>query len=583
MAKHTDKPSPSTSLTRPGKPSALPMLVVLLAAIFAMGRVVNNDFLWWDDNVNIHHNPDMNPPTFQSVIKYWWTPSQALYIPVTYSIWGILALMARLRVPGEFGIQLNPMIFHGASVLVHAGAAALVFELLCQLRIKRWAAMLGAVLFAVHPVQVETVAWAAGLKDLLCGFFAILSLLLYVRFRHAEEKPDSPLDRRKARLFYVFAILCFILGMLSKPTAMVTPAMAAAIDLWLLRRPIRKIVRALWPWFILSIGCMVLTRIVQQAQVLGVPLHDRPLIAAFSVAFYLYKLIWPVSLGFDYGWMPQRVLAVRWLGLICAVPVVLGIALWILRRRMPCVWVGFALFIIGMLPVAGFVPFLFQFYSTVADHYLYLPMVGVAMAAGWLISQSRSSIIIGIYSVVLAVLSVRSIAQAGYWYDDVALCTHTLAISPTSAASHNNLGVLLDRRGNLLEAARHLKQSIDLRPQYNLSRQNYVWVLARLNRINEAIAEIEEVIRINPTLPPPLRTNIVEEHYLLAMALMNLHRYAEAIPHFEATLRLQPNHPNAAAELAEARRKLAESNARPPAGSASEEQRHPNTLPATRP
>jgi hypothetical protein len=547
-------------------PSAWPLLVVLLAAVFTMGRVVNNDFLWWDDNVNIHHNPDMNPPTFQSVIKYWWTPSQALYIPITYSIWGILAWMARLRVADDMGIQLNPMVFHAASVLVHAATAGLVFALLCRLRIKHAAAMLGAVLFAVHPVQVETVAWAAGLKDLLCGFFSVLSLLLFVRYRETGE-------RSKAGWLLVGAIAAFVLGMLSKPTAMVTPALAGVIDLWLLRTPVKKTALTLWPWFVLSIGCMVLTRIVQQAQVLGIPWHERPLVAGFAVSFYLYKLIWPAHLGFDYGWLPQRVLELRWIWMISAMPVLLGVTLWILRWRMPYLWVGFALFVIGMLPVAGFVPFLFQFYSTVADHYLYLPMVGVALSAAWLVSRVSSPALVGVCGVVLGVLSVRSIAQAGYWYDDVALCNHTIDISPRSAASHNNLGVLMDRRGNLLEAAKHLKMSIDLRPQSNLSRQNYVWVLARLNRIDEAIAQIEEIIRINPTLPPPLRTNMVDEHYFLAMALMNLHRYAEAIPHFEATLRLKPDHPTAAAELEIARRKLAESSATRPA----------STAPATQP
>jgi hypothetical protein len=459
------------------------------------------------------------------------------------------------------GIQLNPMVFHAASVLVHAATAALVFALLCELRIKRWAAMLGGVLFAVHPVQVETVAWAAGLKDLLCGFFAILSLLLYVRYRESGEQ-------KTAKWFYIGAIAAFVLGMLSKPTAMVTPAMAGVIDLWLLRKPVKKVALALWPWFVLSMGCMVVTRIVQQAQVLGVPWHDRPLVAGFSVAFYLYKLIWPAHLGFDYGWLPQRVLELRWIWVISAIPLLLGVILWILRRRYPYLWAGFALFVIGMLPVAGFVPFLFQFYSTVSDHYLYLPMVGVAMTGAWGVSKITSPAVVGVCGVVLAVLSVRSIAQAGYWFDDFVLCNHTIEINPGSSAAHNNLGVLLTRQGKLLEAARHLKKSIELRPQSNLSRANYVWALAGLNRIDEAIAEIEEIIRINPTLPPQLRVNMVDEHYYLAMALMNLHRYAEAIPHFEAALRLKPDHPTAATELAKARQKLAESTTTRPATTA---------------
>ena len=179
---------------------AYPLLLVIVT-ILVFGRIATNDFTYWDDAGTIHHNPRLNPPTAQKVLWYWGHSELGLYIPVTYSVWGILAAAARLDAPDEFDIALNPWLFHAASLIVHLGSVLLVFQILRRVIGRDGPSFVGALLFAIHPLQTETVAWASGLKDLLCGFFALLAIWEYMKFA------DESSERR--RLHYVLALVAF--------------------------------------------------------------------------------------------------------------------------------------------------------------------------------------------------------------------------------------------------------------------------------------------------------------------------------------------------------------------------------------
>src|SRR6266850_1541204 len=162
--------------------STVYLVVIVVITVVVFGRIAGDDFMYWDDSGTIHHNPRMNPPTVEKILWYWSHPEMGLYIPVTYTVWGGIAAMARLDRADEFGIRLNPWLFHSASILVHVGSALMVFLILRRLVKSDGASLVGALVFALHPVQVEAVAWASGLKDLLCGFFALLSIWHYMRF-----------------------------------------------------------------------------------------------------------------------------------------------------------------------------------------------------------------------------------------------------------------------------------------------------------------------------------------------------------------------------------------------------------------
>src|SRR4051812_21001123 len=168
--------------------SSIYFVVIGLAVVLVFGRIATNDFTWWDDSGTIHHNPLLNPPTVKNVLWYWSHSDRGLYMPVTFTVWAGIAAIARLQGADEFGISLNPWLFHSASIVVHAGSAMLGFLILRRLIKRDGASLAGAILFAVHPVQVETVAWASGLKDLLCGLFALLAIWEYMQFID-EKRP----------------------------------------------------------------------------------------------------------------------------------------------------------------------------------------------------------------------------------------------------------------------------------------------------------------------------------------------------------------------------------------------------------
>jgi protein O-mannosyl-transferase len=166
----------------PGRSVAF-VLVIALAVAATFGRSIDHAFVYWDDHETIAHNDDFVRPTLAGVLRYWWTPRQELYIPVTYTFWGVLAFVSE-RDDGT----LDPRVYRAANLALHATSAGLVFLILRRLVTSDLAALAGALLFAVHPVQVESVAWTSGAKDLLSGALSLAAILLYLRASDAEGR-----------------------------------------------------------------------------------------------------------------------------------------------------------------------------------------------------------------------------------------------------------------------------------------------------------------------------------------------------------------------------------------------------------
>ena len=164
----------------------LPAIGVAVLALVVMAPLCGHDFTNWDDDKTVRGNPDFNPPSFAGVTRYWREPFMDLYVPVTYMVWAVVAGVAH-----EPSRGLDPHVFHTFNVLLHAANAAMAFLLLRRLvgADRTWAAFAGAVLFAVHPVQVETVGWISGMKDLLCGLLTLVALWSYVAF--AQRAPNG--------------------------------------------------------------------------------------------------------------------------------------------------------------------------------------------------------------------------------------------------------------------------------------------------------------------------------------------------------------------------------------------------------
>lgn len=471
--------------------------LIVLAVLATFGRVASHEFTWWDDRMTIGANERFNPPTIDSLWFYWTHSEHGLYVPVTQTAWWALAHLARLEVPDERGIALNPWLYHGFNVAVHAISGLLAFALLRRLLGNDAGALVGSLLFALHPVQVETVSWASGTKDLLAWCFVLATLLAHLR-GHDAERPTAAVAWRAV------AALLAILAMLSKPTAIVLPLLALAIDRVALRRDWRTAIGTVAPWLAAAIVVAWVTSRAQPApQVPDVPLHLRPLVAMDAVAFYLKQVAWPMDLAIDHGRRPAHVLSHWWGYVTWIAPVALAAALLLLRRRAPLLLLAGCMFVIPLLPLLGFRKFLFQYFSTVAEHYLYFSLLGVGLAAGWTVvaathasSRRRSRLLAFAWSAILVLLAVRSFLQAATWRDDFTLFGHALRINPRSFLSYNNLGYAYLLQYDIASAERHFRRAVEIEPEFPVYRRNLAEALIRLGRAEEGIAELDESLRL---------------------------------------------------------------------------------------
>lgn len=513
------------------------LLLLIFIVLLTLGRICGHGFTGWDDTLTISQNLSFNPPTLQGVLHYWYTPELSLYIPVTYCAWGALAFLSSI---GAAQPTPNPWIFHTASVLVHATSALVVFLLLMRLLRNASAAFLGAAIFAVHPLQVEAVAWASGLKDLLCGFFSIAAIFFYV---------TAVQNQHRRRTSYALGMISLGLALLSKPTAIATPLLVWVVDYWLLRRTLRENIKWLWPWFVMVIPIAVIARVVQDvAGVPLTPLWTRPLVYSDAMAFYLWKIFWPVHLGIDYARTPVYAMQQGWIYWTWILPAVVAALVFVSRRR----WLigGSLLFLVGWLPVSGLSGFLFQYYSTVADHYMYLPMLGVAVAAAYRMNENPN--LTKLLASVVVLLGVGSFVQAGYWRDDRTLYEHVLAISPRSHAAHTNLARLMMAEGDCTDAERELDEATRLQPTYYQGWESLAQLQTLRGRFDLALAAEKRAINARKALPARTAASFPSELDFYGELLMKNGQRTEAIQQFERAIALNANFEQAKKDLRKA-------------------------------
>jgi tetratricopeptide (TPR) repeat protein len=443
-----------------------PALILIAATLAAFWPVCINDFTTWDDTGNVAQNIRLNPVTLDGVVYFWTHPHMAIYIPLTYTVWGVLASVARVA-PDASGISLNPYIFHAANLFVHLISALVAFRLLEVLTRRTWPAVAGALLFALHPVQVESVAWVAGMKDVLCGALSLVALWQYVLFASPDDPGQEPRTAVIRRIHYAAATLAFVLAMLAKPSGMTVPLAALMVDRFLLHRPWRKIAMALLPWLILALACAIVAKLAQPVTTApdGGRIWARPLLAGEALAFYLFKLVWPARLAVQYHQSPEVILAGRWFWIAWLVPATLAILGWLYRKRWPWLLVSFGLLVAATLPVLGLVPFQFERLSLVADHYLYLAMIGPALAVSFLLASVRATQVAAIIcSAALGVLAVRSNLQTWHWRDTVTLFTHELTVNPYSEVAYNGLADRAIADKDPVRAEQLARQATELNP-----------------------------------------------------------------------------------------------------------------------
>lgn len=601
MSDHSSEQALSNRTTGAGTAWTAGAVFLLVAVtVLVFGKVCSHEFTWWDDPMTLHHNPRYNPPSGEKIAETWKEPVDGLYAPVTYSYWGAMAYLAERKGTDRVGIHLDARVFHAGSLILHLASVLVIFSILRLLSGHLGASLAGAMLFAVHPLQVETVAWASGAKDVLCGLLSLCAIYQYILFTRAENKS-------RARVYYIGGAVVLLLAMLAKPSAMVVPVIVAALDGLVLKRNWRKAARTAGGWLVLIAPLAVIARFAQTTtDVAHVAIWQRPLIAADAIAFYFGKLVWPVGLTPDYGRRPGLVLQMwggAWPYLIWLVPAAVAVLAWRSRARRPSLLAGLVIFVAGFGPVLGLTPFMFQYTSSVADHYVYLPMFGVALGATGFLTRLatvpleavripegfpryRGRVLAGVCSIMLVMLGVRSFVQLGYWQNDQTIWAHTMEVSPGSFNAPTNLAAALGRQGYVMgrdgedeqekghakEAAALfaerrrcyegavalLEKAIVIKPDYITARHNAFLNYLRLGETQKAVDHLEAMLAANEKLPAGARSNFTTYHDAAGNLWMKLGQYDKAAAHFETVLAKVPDHVEAKKELEKAREWMAE-------------------------
>lgn len=420
----------------PARRMPAPPLLLFVMTVAAFSPVLGHHFIEsWDDRTAILANPDYNPPHWRNLIHYWTRPPAKglFYVPVTYTLWGAAAFVARHSAPP--GVPFDPRFFYAINLVAHAGSAAMAFLILRELVRPVWAAWAGAAFFALHPIQVEAVANAWGMYTPLSAAFAFFAMWQYLRWSDRTHG-DDPRERAAAWRNYAAACAGFALALLTKPTVAAVPLMLGAIELGLRGRKWRAVVWALGPWLAAAAAVAWFNQRIPATGRVYVPdIWLRPMVPLDAITFYLAKILVPLNLCMDYGRTPWSVAGKPAVHLTCVVGVALIVFAWRVRRRWPYAATAFAVFVAALIPVSGIVPFTFQYYSTVADRYAYLAMLGPALGVAALCARFRGRAAAFFASFGLLVLGSLSVVQLRYWVDDWRMAAHTLAANPRSVAA----------------------------------------------------------------------------------------------------------------------------------------------------
>lgn len=505
-------------------------LCLVLLTWIVYQPVVRHGFVNFDDGLYVTGNRHVQKGLTWEGFLWAWKANVA-------SNWHPLTLLSHMLDCELHGMEAGG--HHLTNLLLHLANVWLLFEVLRRMTGAVGPSALVAALFAIHPTHVESVAWIAERKDVLSGFFFVLTLGAWHRWARA---------RRRAS--YLLAVFLFACGLLSKPMVVTLPCVLLLLDVWPLGRlrpgEIRS-ARELWaglrplliekiPLFALSAASSAVTVYAQQgslATLTAVSLGRRVGNALVSYVAYLGKTFWPAKLAAFYP-LPPDIPLWKALAAGALLAAITGLALWRLRRQ-PYLAVGWLWFLGMLVPVIGFVQVGRQ---AMADRYTYLPSIGLFLAVVWGMAElaarwrvPRAALAGGSLAVV-AGLSVAAHAQVGTWKDSLTLFRHAIAVTENNYLAHLNVAVSLSRQGDEAGARPHFREVLRLHPNLAEAHAAYATGLRRWGKSAEALPYARRAVGLKPER--------ARYRQMLGLILEDLGRRDEAVAQLRKAVELNP-------------------------------------------
>ena len=516
-------------------------LGLFLGTLLLFSRAMSFGFTNYDDPRYLTNNPHVQAGLTWEGLRWACTGKVDYWHPLTW-----ISHMVDWQLYGDRAYG-----HHLTSALWHALNAVLVFLVARRLTGAFWTSALCAALFAWHPLRVESVVWITERKDVMSGFFFLLTVWIYTGYAEKHRANDA-----SALRYYGLTLGAFACGLMCKPTLVALPVVLVLLDFWPLRRfasaagaaPAEK--SATWstsarPWmglllekvplFLLSAAASVVTILLQEdtgAFTLSLPFSARLANAVVSVPRYLGKFFWPFNLTVCYPhpghWPAAGVGAAG--ALVLAIT---GVAFWQWRSR-PWLLTGWFWFLAMLLPVIGLVQAGFQ---AMADRYTYLPIIGLQLALLWMLRDVTLLGVtrwmrIGLAGLILAGCAARTWNQEKTWRNPITLFEHALAVTERNDMAHFFLGATLFAEGRINEAELHAKRAVEINPNYAADYDLLGDIQVKQGRIAEACDSYHRVLQLDP--------RNAKADYDLGFLLLLQNQPEQAAVHFQSAVRSQP-------------------------------------------
>jgi len=524
--------------------------IFLAVATFSVYlQVKDHEFVNFDDNVLVTESSLVQAGlTNENIIRVFttthfggWLPINSISYMLDYQLYG-----------------LNPKGFLLTNLFFHIANSLLLFLVLCRMTGAIWQSAFVAAMFALHPLNVESVAWVAERKNVLSTFFLLLTIWAYIRY---AEKPTT---KRYSLVFLLFA-----LGLMSKSMLVTLPFVLLLLDYWPLERfklgqrerelkiaqkdkyfngekNISKLVLEKFPLLILSALCSITTLILFELAPVGESVAQDPvsilaILTNVMISYfeYLWKMLWPKGLAILYA-HPGNTLAV-WKGVLCGIALLAITTISIkLIRKAPYFVVGWFWYLGTLIPVIGFIPI---GPHLIADRYAYLPLIGIFVIIAWGVPELlkewhyRKNVLKASAGILILTLMPITWIQVSHWKSSITVFEHAISVTgkkyPGFSVVHNNLGAALHTEGKNQEAISHYKMAIKLRPTHAKAHYNFGNALSAERKIEEAISHYKMAIKLKPDYAPA--------HNNLGTTLVAEGKIKEAISHYKMAIKLKPD------------------------------------------
>jgi len=500
------------------------IILLIVVSCAAFGRIAGNDFITLDDAEFIYENSHVKSGINSESIKWAFTD-------VVNGNWHPLTFISHTLDWSLFGAAASGS--HLVSLLLHIGAVIFLFLFLNKTTNNIWPSAFAAAFFALHPLRVESVAWATERRDVLSMFFGMATLYAYAFY--AE---NSRISR------YLPCLILFACSLMSKQMMVTLPFVLMLLDYWPLGRWQKtmagKLIGEKIPFICLAVAASIIAFWTQNKGGMVVSLDSLPFItrvlnAIVSYAAYMGKIFWPVNLAVFY---PYDLYILLWKTLIsCIILILITLAVLYYIKKLPFLFVGWFWFLGTFIPVIGLVQLCML---AMADRYSYLPSTGIGIMLAWGVpafiksGYMRRKILFPVGVIFIAMLSLLTWKQCGYWRNSITLFSHALLVTKDNYLMQGDLASALFAEGKIEEAIEHYSKSISLAPYYEVIYYDRGIAYYSLGEKQRALEDFREAVRIKP--------DYAAAYYNMGIVYRDLGRYQNAIENYSEVIRISPGY-----------------------------------------